>query len=344
MGNRLHLSALVVGIISFLLFLNGTGEANSFPFRAVNPGDPLPTVTLTEYKSSQQMTLEQLRNNNAMLVFWGADIPTKKKRSIDTLKVIKKLSPFLKDKKIQLLSIDIQNDGPEVIDEVLAAAEFSMPVYLDPDRKAYGELGIFVMPSIMLVDLQGKVVAGMGYSRDLPKRLKGEIEVMLGEKTRAQVEEELRPQMVEKSKEEKDAKRHMHMGLTMIQRGQPDAAIIEFNKAVEFEPNMSEAHEQLGCLYIDIDKIDLAKESLAKSLKLNPDSLDGQICRARVKAKEGNPGEAIDDLKFLMLRSSRDANLHYILATLLEEQKQIDDAAKEYRSAYELLFKKSMLK
>jgi len=99
------------------------------------------------------------------------------------------------------------------------------------------------------------VAAGMGYSRDLPKRLKGEMEIMLGEKTRAQIEEELHPKMVEKSAEEKGARSHFNLGKTMIERGQPESAMREFNKAVELEPLMGKALIHLGCLQLDGGKL-----------------------------------------------------------------------------------------
>ncbi|MEN8142728.1 MAG: redoxin family protein [Thermodesulfobacteriota bacterium] len=343
--NRTPLTlALLIGLILSVFLLSSNCLASSFPFRSINPGDQLPPLTLTDSNSKQTLTLDQSNNKNAAIIFWSADNASKKKRVIKTLKTIKKLQDLLKEKKISLFIVNAGNDFPEIISEVMSAAKLSLPVYLDSGLKAYNRLGIFVMPSIMLVDQQGKIAAGLGYSRDLKKRLRGEIEVMLGEKDRAQFEQELHPKTVEKSQEEKSANRHLLLGETMIQRGQTEAAIREFKKAIEFAPTMSAAHIQVGCLYIDIDKINLAQDALAKGLEGAPDSLDGQICQARITAKEGNVDEAIDDLQFLLLRNSRNANLHYVLATLLAKQGKFEDAVKEYHSAFNLLLKKSLHK
>jgi Flp pilus assembly protein TadD len=341
-GKSNLISLTVIGIALSVLLFSSNVMASSFPFRSVSPGVSLPIVTLSEVGTDKVITIDQTNNQNTILVFWAADNSSKKKRALKTMKIIGKSLDFLNEKKISLYIVNAGNDSPEIINEVTSASDLSVPIYLDSDLKAYGELGIFVMPSILMVDKEGKIAAGMGYSRDLKRRFKGEVEVMLGEKDRAQFEEELRPKTVEKSKEEKSANRHFKQGLAMIQRGQTEAAIKEFKMAIESNPSLTKAHIQIGCLYVDIDKIDLAKEALAKGLENDPDSLDGLVCKARIKAKEGDVAEAIDDLQFLMMRNSRNANLRYVLAKLFVIQGRLEDAVKEYDSAYDLLLKKYM--
>ncbi|MBU0673832.1 MAG: tetratricopeptide repeat protein [Proteobacteria bacterium] len=342
MARKVNITTVFVGItISFVIFLAGIGEANSFPFRSVHPGDSLPSVTIKNLKDQQNVALDSFQGKPLIAVFFGADIATKKERSIETLKVIHELEEHLAEKGVTTLVVDVQEeDTPDIINDVISQSGLGLPVYSDVDRQAYGGLGIFVMPSILLVGADGKITSGMGYSSDLHKRLKGEIEILLGEKTQAQVEEELRPQMVEKSKEEKGANRHFHLGKTMLERGQPESAIREFVKALEYEPEMGPAHVYLGCLLLDAGKLDEAKAELEKGMDLEPDMPAGLMCQARLKAAQGNLDEAIDDLNFMMLRNSRHSELHYYLGVMLEEKNDITGAAKEYRKAYELLEKK----
>lgn len=331
-------------ILAFVLVFTGYGEANSFPFRSINVGDQLPAVTVKSVRSQQDEALAKYKGKPLVLVFFGADIPTKKDRSVKALQAVQNLADFIKNKGITVLAIDAQGDDLTVVNEVVADSALSFPVYLDAAKQAYGNLGIFVMPSVMLVGADGAVVAGMGYSHDMGQRLKGEIEVMLGEKTNAQVEEELRPQMVEKSQEEKGANRHYNLALTMIERGQPEAAVAELAKAIALEPGMGKAYVHLGCLQMDAGQVAEAKASLTKGAELEPDMAEGKICQARVKAAEGAVDEAMDDINFLMLRNSRNEKLHYVLATMLEGKSDIAGAMKEYRKAYELLSKKSLEK
>lgn len=342
MSGKVNFPALIMGVMILCVFVfSGYGEANSFPFRSVNVGDPLPAVTVKSMLNQQEESLAKFKGKPLVLVFFGADIPTKKERSVKALKALEKMSPFLESKGVSVVTVDAQGDDTDMINEVISEASLTFPVYVDFARQAYGNLGIFVMPSIMLVAADGTVAAGMGYSHDMDQRLKGEIEVMVGEKTRAQVEEELRPEMVEKSQEEKGAHRYYNLGMTMIERGQPEAAMREMAKAIGLEPEMGKAHVQLGCLQLDDGQLDAARASLAKGTELAPDMLEGKICTARLEAKDGNLDEAIDDINFMMLRSSRSPILHYVLGTMLEAKDEKGNAMQEYRKAYELLEKSS---
>lgn len=342
---KINITSIVFGATLFFVFsFHGLSEANSFPFRSVKVGDKLPVISVRDIGTQQDVNLEQFSGKPLLLVFFGADMSAKKKRSVKAMKAIHKLASFAGARGLVTVLVNAQGDSLEVIAEVVSAAGMVDNIYIDVDRHAYGSLGIFVMPSILLVSADGTIAAGLGYSRDLAKRLKIEIEIMLGEKTRAQVEEEQRPKVVEKSAAEKGARRHFKLGMTMIERGQPESAMREFKKAVASEPAMGKAHVKLGCLQLDDGRVDEAKSSLAIGLELEPDFVAGQICQARIKAEEGDVAGAIEDIGFIMLRNSRNAHLHYVLGGMLEKQADQAGALAEYRQAYELLEKKARKK
>lgn len=331
---------LFCGIISIgVFFICGASQASSFPFRAVSPGDPMPSLTFTAFSGGAPVTTDSLKGNPAALVFWGADIETKKDRSLKAFKDTEKILPFLEEKKVKVLLVNAQGDPKEVVQAAISGLSAKLPVYMDDTQKSYGDLGIFIVPSVMLVDKDGKIVAGLGYSHDFADRLKGEVQVMLGEKSRDAMEKELRPEMVEKSTEEKQTIRHLNTAVVMMKRGQTDSAISELKKALEIDPKMGEAHGQLGCLYLDKGQFEEAKKALDASYKINPDYLPANICDARVRADEGGIDEAVDDLKALLFRNARNPELHFTLGMLYEKQQKFTEAAAEYRKAYELVSK-----
>lgn len=342
MRNSVRLSGIFVQALVFLLLGVTTAAANSFPFRTVAVGDELPAVTLAEAGSGQPYAVPRGGKGAMVMAFWSADVATKKERSINALKVLKDMNQYFQERSIALVVVNEGHDSPEVIAEVLKESGLATPVYLDSSESAYGALGIYVMPSLLVVDARGKIAAGMGYSHDLGKRLHGELAVLLGEMDRAQLEEELHPRNIEKSEKEKTAGRHFNLGKTMRQRGQPESAIKEFSKALEVDPELSEALIQLGCLQVEIGQLEAAGKSLAAGLAKDPASVDGQICQAQVKGGAGELDEALDDLRFLLLRNSRKANLHYVLGSLLLQKGNCAEAAPEFRTAYDLLLKKEM--
>lgn len=328
-----------IGTACFMLLFCGSGIASSFPFRVVAQGDAVPPLTFNSLSDGSALAVDSLKGNPAALVFWGADIDTKKERSIKTFEATEAILPFLDERNVKVLLVNAQGDSKDVVQSTVSGLSGKLPVYTDDSQKAYGDLGIFIIPSVMLLDKDGTVVAGLGYSKDFSERLKGEVQVMLGEKSRADMEKELRPEMVEKSAEEKESTRHLNMAEVMMKRGQTDSAISELKKALEIDPKMGEAHGQLGCLYIDKGQLEDAKKSLDTSYEIVPDYLPANICDARVRAEEGELDDAVDDLKALMFRNARNPDLHFTLGTMYEKQQKFTEAAAEYRKAYELVSK-----
>ena len=335
-------AVLLLALVFSCLLLAETTTAKSFPFRVVKNGDPLPAISLAGVKGNGPLNLSSADGKSRILVFVGADLESKKKRSIKALKAVAELTDFLAKKGVEIIIIDAQGDEEGVVAELLAEAKLDLPAYSDPGRAAYGRLGIFVMPSLLLVAPDGRIAAGMGYSHDMGKRLKGAVEIMLGEKTAEQVEAELHPQMVEMSKEETDSRRHYHLGLTLKEKGQPEMAVKEMQKAIKIDAKMGKAHIQLGCLYLDLGKNDQARAEVGTGLELEPDDLTGQICRARLKATAGKVDEAIDDLRVLMFRHLRSPDLHYWLGTFYDSKQDLKSAAAEYRKGFELLKRHSL--
>lgn len=332
-------------VLVFLFLSFGTlitaGAAESFPFRAISPGDRMPDVKILNAETGKETALRPNQNRQLLVVFWGADLPTKKDRSIKTLSEVQGLTAFLAEKKVDLLIVNVQGDSRDTINDIIASSGTKEPVYLDPDQKAYGALGIFVMPSLLLIDKNGTVVTGLGYSKEMKQRLQGEIEILLGEKTRAQVEGELHAPMADKSQEEKDAARHLNLGRSMLEKGQLETARDEFQRAITSNPKLAEAYVELGCVCVELGKNQEGQVALDKALDLLPGgSLPAEICMAQIKAASGAVDEAMEDLQPLIFRNGRDPRLHYVLGTFYARKENHSQAAKEFRKAYELLSKK----
>jgi len=333
----------VLVILSVLFFNINTLMAVAFPFREFKEGDPVPDVTLKAFQDGQQAaTFSGLKGKPFIAIFWGADLPEKVEHSAKVLAEVESLSPFLKERNVQRLSVNVQNDAATVINEVVSKSKSTIDIYLDENQKAYATLGLFVMPTVLLVDKDGNVAAGMGYSRDLIDRLRGSVEIMLGEKTVEQVEAELRPEMKVVSDKEKASRRHFNFGMVMMKRGQIDAAIREFGKAVEVDPGMSEAHLQLGCLYLGNSELDNAEKAINKALEANPDSVGGKICRGELLRLKGQLDQAAKELQLIIVTHPDKYEAYYYLGRVYEDQKKAEEAVDNYKNAYKTILKHSV--
>ena len=333
----------------FILFIAGffviceTSRAESFPFRSLEIGKSVPNVTLTGYKGGKSTSLKAHSGKPMLFVFWGGDLAAKKKRTVNVLKVVKKLRPYLKKKGVALMVVNVQDDSAATVKEVMTAADLSVPMYVDPDRSVYAKFGLYVLPSMLLVDSAGKASGGVGYSKDIAQRLRGEVDIALGKKSRKQLTAELNPEMKQVPEEEKQALRHFKMGITMKHKGMDDAAVRELQQALKLNPKLAEAQVELGCMYAKQDKLDEAIKELEAGLARKKDLLQAEICLARVSAKMGETKEALADAQALVFRHGRNPELHFLIGNLQEQLHSVDDAAQSYKKAYELLQRKVML-
>jgi tetratricopeptide (TPR) repeat protein len=334
---------LLILFIAGFFVISGNSRAESFPFRSLDIGKPIPDVSLDGYKDEADTSIHAHAGKPMLFVFWGGDLEAKKKRTIKVLKVVKDLSSHLKDNGVVLVVVNVQNDAESVVKEVMETAELTAPLYVDPTRTVYEKFGLYVLPSLLLVDAKGSISGGVGYSKDIAQRLRGEIDIMLGTKTHEELEAELNPKMKEIPKEEKLALRHMHMGITMVHKGMADSAVRELQQAIELNPKLAEAHVELGCLYVEQDKLDDAITELETGLEQQSDLLKAEICLGKVSAKMGEVKEALEDMQTLVFRHGRNSDLHFLIGTLQEQLGSIDEAAKSYKKAYELLQRKTLL-
>lgn len=321
-------------LISIFILHTSTIMAVAFPFREFQKGDPVPDVSLSGYNGSGKVSFSGLKGKPFVAIFWGADIDDKRDRSIKTLKGVETLSSFLRERNVQVLSVNVQGDEDSVIDKVVAEASSNASIYLDSNRNAYATLGIFIMPTILLVDKDGTVIAGMGYSHDVVQRLKGSIEIMLGEKTPEQVMAELRPIMKEATEQEKKSRRHMDFGLVMRKRGQLETSIREFKKAVEINPKLTKAHFELGCVYMETGQLDKAEKAFDDALESDPNSVRARICKTKFKREKGNPAEAVKDLKVILKEYPEEYDALYTIGRSYEDLKDMKNAMESYRKAY----------
>ena len=321
----------------FLAFSLPATSSRAFPFLNLAPGDELPPVTIKNLHTGEALAVKNLRGRPALLIFWGADITEKEQRSITLMRELENLAPFFKERRIPVLFINVQGDTPEKIRAVTQAVGAESPIYLDQERVATGAMGLYVMPSVVLADQKGRAVFSMGYSHALAEILKGEVEILLGEKTAAQVEAERHPIEHERSAREKTARCYIAAGLLQQNRQQVEGAIRAFRQALAADPDSGTANIELGCLYLEQHNVAQAKVFLTRGLDLVPQSTRARLCQAKLLATEGLLEAA---LKLVTDLNQKHPENHAVMATmadLLEQNRNPEAAAKAYHDAYLLL-------
>lgn len=141
-------------------------------------------------------------------------------------------------------------------------------------------------------------------------------------------------QSIEKQKN--DAADHYHKGLTYDTLGLIDKAIKEYKKALEMNPNIPEAHYNLGYDYhIKNKMLDEAIKEYNEAIRLNPRYAEAICNMGTALNDKGLPEEAIEQYK-KSIRIKPSYSAHYNLANVFLEKRLYDEAINEYKNAIRL--------
>lgn len=70
--------------------------------------------------------------------------------------ILKELYPEMKAAGVEFLAVDV-GETAEQVEEFIASRPFPYPVLLDPDSEVADSLGVYSLPTLMVVDREGKV-------------------------------------------------------------------------------------------------------------------------------------------------------------------------------------------
>ena len=129
---------------------------------------------------------------------------------------------------------------------------------------------------------------------------------------------------------------HYGLGLTLVQRGEPDKAIDEFQSAVDIAPDYAEAHNNLGYLFFQQGRADDAIAQFKAALRIQPDYAESHNNLGLVYHAQGRLDDALREYREAFRLKPDYAEAHFNLANIYNQQGHLDDAIAEYEKALEL--------
>ncbi len=134
-----------------------------------------------------------------------------------------------------------------------------------------------------------------------------------------------------------DAKVHINLGAVLARAGKLDEAVAHFEKALEINPGFTEAHNNLGVILAQAGKFDLAIVHFQKVLEANPDSAAVHSNLGRALAEKGRFAEGIAHFRKAVELRPEFAEAHLNLANALYFwQGNAADALDEWRKVLRL--------
>lgn len=220
------------------------------------------------------------------------------------------------------------------------------PIVLhDPSREAFGSYHILVIPSVVIVDGKGKVTYAMpGFVSRFKELLTTSVLTATGGQPSPTLDEVLTAGEREAGSPDRvRAGRLVRLGEELVKHRLYEMAEARFSEALALSPGNVEAKLGLGDLMLRTNRVEDAAGVFRSVLATEPESPGALLGMAGVHLAKGSPedlGAAEVLVKRVMDAGLPNATAHYLLGTIRESQGRAEDAAKQYRTAVELLLKK----
>jgi Tfp pilus assembly protein PilF len=331
-------STLLLCLIVLFALLGSSSPA--FPLRTLELGGDVPAFTLPSLDGGDVDVLGG-QGQITVILFWSSDGEGKLARGVELLKTLQGIKDSYGDQGVVVNSVNIDKNNRGLIREIIKRDSITLPVILDEKEALAGAYGLFIMPTVIIVDREGKLDFALGYTRNITEQVAGRVEVMLGLKTAEDLESELNPEeVVEIDSDVKKAQVRLNLGRKFIERRLGDLAGKEFEEAIKLDPANAEAHAELGRFYIGQRQYDKALPELEKAIELQSDLVLARLALGILHGRQKQYDKAIPELEGVLTLEPAHARAYCELGAAFEGKGDVDMALKNYRKSLSLLFEK----
>ncbi len=326
----------ISGAIFGTLVLALASPAFGWASRTVEPGDPAPEIVLPDV-SGQELVLSDHRGEAVLLVFWAEKNPVMKGHSWEVLAASEHLRRTYADHGLKVFSIQFPPLGGADREALAAEHGLAMPMLLAPDRSIYSAYGLFLLPTVVLLDRDLRVRELVGYSGKIERKLEGAVALMLGLESETEVRSELQPRHTVASDAKKRALRHFHLGRKFLDKGRLDEALEELGKALAADPESSDALFAQAEIYLRQEKAEEALRLSEAGLDLAPDDRRGIVVNARALEAAGQSAEALEILSEIRGNDRLHAEALAVLGDIHRRAGAKEDALEAFSRALRIL-------
>ncbi len=219
-------------------------------------------------------------------------------------------------------------------------AGVTLPPAQDPGRATFARYGIRVLPTVVVVDAEGRLVwARAGFPLDFRRSLEAACRLAAGAISREQFETLIAPRQVSPDAPEVGrAEALTRMGRRLLELGKDALAADKFLEARGLAPGYVPAHVGLAQCYLAQGRLADAEQELLEVRARNPNDVDANIGYAAIALARG--GAEIQTAERVLIALSaaheRRAEVHFMLGRVYEAQKRSEDAMRSYKRAAQL--------
>ena len=211
----------------------------------------------------------------------------------------------------------------------------------DRDRQAFGAFRVVVMPSVVIIAPDGRVVHAVGGL--VPRfgdMLTDSLLHACGKLSAEGLDKSLNPPpTTQPSENQVRADRIAHLASQLVRRGLSDMAAEKYHETLELNPKHAGAHLGLAGLLLGQRQLADAETQFRIVLAEQPDSLQATLGLAYVQTLRGGSelDQAEKSVRGALANNPAQARAHYLLGLIYEQRNKPAEAAASFKKASELL-------
>jgi tetratricopeptide (TPR) repeat protein len=129
---------------------------------------------------------------------------------------------------------------------------------------------------------------------------------------------------------------HNNLGDALVERGQADMAIVQYQMALDNKPDYAEAHYNLANVLVKRGQADAAMTHFRTALEIRPDYAEAHNNFGLALADRGEADEAMAHYRKALEIKPDFASAHYNLGLVLAHRGEMEEAMVHYRKALEI--------
>lgn len=331
-----RLSRSILGQLLLAAFLAASVKAEpTQDLRNVKVGDQVPTFSVQGLDGAS-IDKATYQGKVLLLVFAKPN----QEHSLKALRAVQRISKESHSTNLAVLAVSTK---PEVAAESLKglAAEYglSVPMAIDPGRKMYGDFGLRVAPTTLLIDESGKlrfVLPHMPPSYE--RKLRIHTDLLLGKIKKEEHDALLADVGKDEYKAQDAFERRLAFAQTLVDQKKCDQAVPILTKLRSENKGSIPVAILLGTCYLAAGNVEEAAECLDPLSGRQPCPPKLELVLARLELRRGNEDKAENHLLDALKRSPEKGRVLYELGRLYERQGKLEQAVDCYRKALDEVF------
>jgi tetratricopeptide (TPR) repeat protein len=297
--------------------------------RHIKPGQPIPDFALPTL-DGDRLGRAELEGKTVILVYLSAQQRRSELAAAGALAVWR----TLRRDDIALVFATADTDQPAAFRRHRAAANLSQPLLLDADRQLYGDLGLIVGPTTIVIDSQWRLAHVISsYRADYEHVLEAYVDHAQGRLNDEQLASQLEASTFQRDSTEQRIARHRAAAEVLRTSGLTAEAQRELQSALAIEPAHTGAQLDLAALLIRLDRPQDATALVAAVLRANPGQPRARLLNGIVLYHTGHLNESEAVLSEALIVNPDPVQTHYYLGLIWERKGDQARANEHFKKA-----------